>query len=193
MTVFRAFVAIDLPEDLHDSLDQVIAHYQETMGEVPVRWVPGKNIHLTLKFLGDVSESNYEMLTRIVAKEAASHPAFVISVGSVGAFPNMRRPRVIWTGVEAPEELYKVQRGLEAETTRLGYPPERRSFSPHLTLGRISRNASARDVRRISDVIKSEEIGYLGTARIDALHLFRSDLRPGGAVYTRMYSAPLRK
>ena len=158
---------------------------------MPVRWVPGENIHLTIKFLGDVSVANLEMLQKILQTEAKQHSCFEFSVGNLGAFPSISRPRVIWVGVEAPPELAALQRGIEVETARLGYAREKRSYSPHLTLGRVSRNADPENTRQIRTVLKNCTIGFLGAARVQEVHLYRSELQTGGAVYTRIFSAPL--
>ncbi len=191
MSVFRAFIAIDLPPHIQDKLDRVTEHFKQRLPDAPVRWVPASNVHLTLKFLGEVSEANYSMLTEILEVQAAEYGPIEISIGGLGAFPNKRRPRVIWIGVAAPSELEMLQRAIEAETTRLGYASEKRPFAPHLTVGRVMRNAGPGEIRKISQVLSSEEVGYLGVARITSVDLFRSDLKPGGAVYTRMYAAAL--
>jgi 2'-5' RNA ligase len=120
-----------------------------------------------------------------------AHPEFQISVGGIGAYPKIRRPRVIWIGVEAPSELIHLQRSIEAQTARLGYAKDRRSFSPHLTLGRVSRNATPREVRQIGNVLAETKIGFLGVTPVKEVHLYRSDLKPGGAVYTRLFTTPL--
>jgi len=191
MSVFRAFIPIELPEEMQTRVEQVIAHLKDNLPDIQVRWVPPKNIHLTLKFLGDVSDANYEILTKILAAEAATHKSFVFSIGGLGAYPNNRRPRVIWVGVEAPNEMLMLQRGIDAETARLGYASEKRKFTPHLTLGRVSRNAGARDIRTISQVLEKSEVGFLGVARVEEICLYRSELKPGGAVYTRLFNARL--
>ncbi len=189
MSVVRAFIAVDLPPDIQERLAQVTNELQEQMGDVPVRWVSAENMHLTLKFLGDVSLSNLEVLTDILRGETADREPMVISLGGLGAYPKPRRPRVIWVGVEAPGELVALQRGIDKQTGRVGYARDRRPFSPHITLGRVSRNATPRDVRVIGDVLSTKKIGFLGVARVKAVHLYRSDLQPGGAVYSRLFSA----
>ena len=105
MSVIRSFIAIDLPVELHESLQQVSDKIGEQLDRAPIRWVRVPNIHLTLKFLGDVSENNIPMINEILQAEAAHAKPFEISVGGFGVFPNITRPRVIWVGVEAPEEL----------------------------------------------------------------------------------------
>jgi len=191
MSVVRAFIAVDIPPDLQARLVKLAEDLRAQMGDVPVRWVPAENMHLTLKFLGDVSLANLDLLTDIIRSEAAERDEMVISLGGVGAFPHPRRPRVIWAGVEAPPELEMLQRCIERETARIGYPPEERPFSPHITLGRVSRGAAPAEVRAVGDVLQANKVGFLGVARLKEVHLYRSDLQRGGAVYTRMFSAPL--
>jgi len=192
MSVIRAFIAVDLPSDIQECLAQVTDQLIDKLGNIPIRWVASQNIHLTLKFLGDVSLNNIGVLTELVEAEAAQQKPMVISVGGVSAFPKVRSPRVIWVGVEAPQELVALHRGIDTQTARVGYAREKRSFSPHLTLGRVSRNATPQDVRLIGDVLASQKIGFLGVARLRSVHLYRSDLEPNGAVYTRLFSAQFK-
>lgn len=191
MSVIRAFIAVDLPPDLRARLAEICDGLCAEMGQVPVRWVPPEKMHLTLKFLGDVSLNNVSVLQDILSGETVDREPFVISLGGLGAFPKVRRPRVIWVGVEAPPELEALQRGIDKQTARVGYPPDRRPFSPHITVGRVSRNASPAEVRVIGDALNEANIGYLGVARVQAVHLYRSDLQSGGAVYHRLFTAEL--
>jgi len=191
MSVIRAFIAIELPPDVQDCLEQVSAQLKEQLGEKSVRWVPVQNIHLTLKFLGDVSVNSLGVLKEIMRAEAALHKPITFSVGSLGAFPKARSPRVIWVGVEAPAELIAFQKGVEARVTKVGYPADQRAFSPHLTLGRVSRNVSPGEVRKIGEVISASRVGFLGITRVEGVHLFKSDLQTSGAVYTRLFTASL--
>jgi 2'-5' RNA ligase len=193
MSVIRAFIAIDLSEEIEQQLDDVIRNYKKLLVNIPIRWVPAANIHLTMKFLGDVSLSNLDILIEMIQGEVSSHHQFDISVGGSGAFPNLRQPRIIWIGVEAPAELMALQNGIEAATAKLGYAREERAFSPHLTLGRISRNTSAEGIKIISKVLETTRIGFLGATCVEKIHLYRSDLQPTGAVYTQIFSSTLIK
>jgi 2'-5' RNA ligase len=193
MAVIRSFIAIDLPKHIQDPIDRVIQDLQTQQPKAPVRWVPAHNIHLTLKFLGEVSSNNLEMLTKILQAEVPRHRCFEIRVGTLGAFPSIYRPRVIWIGVEAPTDLMALQRSIEGETTRLGYMAEERPFSAHLTLGRVSHNATPDEVRQIGESLKAYKVGLLGATSVERVRLFRSDLEPGGAVYTPLYTIPLAK
>jgi 2'-5' RNA ligase len=191
MSVIRAFIAVDLNPEIRWMLEQVIKQLKVRLVDVPIRWVPVENIHLTLMFLGDVSLKNLEMLKKVLQNEVSNHHSFEFSVGSLGAFPNNRHARVLWVGVEAPAELINVQRGIEMAVSRLGYAREDRPFSAHLTLGRVSRNATSKDIHLISEVLDSTKVGFLGVAQVKAIYLLKSDLRPSGAIYTCIFSAPL--
>jgi 2'-5' RNA ligase len=110
-------------------------------------------------------------------------------VEGIGSFPNSRRPRVIWVGLHAPAALESLQRGIESASARLGYTPEEKGFSPHLTIGRVKQNLSALEIQHIRAGLEEIKIGLLGTVHVDAAHLFKSDLQPAGSVYTRLFSA----
>jgi 2'-5' RNA ligase len=193
MAIIRAFIAIDLSQDIQNRLDDVVNKYKSQLTQIPIRWVAASNIHLTLKFLGDLSLSNLNILTDMIQTEISSHHQFDISVGGSGAFPNIRQPRIVWVGVEAPLELTAIQNGIETTTGRLGYAREERAFSPHLTLGRVSRNATSQDVKAISKALESTKVGFLGATCVEKVHLYRSDLQPTGAVYTQIFSSSLIK
>jgi 2'-5' RNA ligase len=150
------------------------------------------NVHLTLKFLGDVSPTTLQNLAEAIKVEAASHGKFSISVGGLGAFPNPRRARVIWIGLEAPPALDTLRRGVEAAAAQLGYAPDGRPFSPHLTIGRVEQNASAADLQRIHTALEATKVGLLGTLQVEAVHILKSDLQPGGSVYSHLYAMPLK-
>jgi 2'-5' RNA ligase len=191
-TAIRAFIAIELPVWLQDQLGQAIVRLQERSPR-SVRWVAARNIHLTLKFLGNVSPENLAQLTRVIQNESNRVEPFDLNPGGLGAFPNKVHPRVIWIGVDAPPNLLVLQRAIDRETARLGYATEERPFSAHLTLGRVSQHAGPQDVRQVAETLALNSIGTLGTVTVDSLRLFRSDLRPGGAVYTPLYEARLGK
>jgi len=193
MEVIRAFIAINLSADVLERIEQVALDLKKRMNSVPIRWVPTENIHLTLKFLGNVSTANLELLKDILGNVASNHHECDISVGGIGVFPKPHNPRVIWVGMEVPQELFNLQREIEIETARLGYSREHRPFSPHLTFGRVSRNASTEDVQIIAESLENYKVGFLGATRVRTVYLFRSDLKPEGAEYTPIHSAALNE
>jgi 2'-5' RNA ligase len=193
MPVIRAFIAVNLSEDILERIDQVSQDLRNKMTGVPIRWVPVENIHLTLKFLGNVSTANLEILKDILGRVVSTHHECDISVGGIGAYPKPHNPRVIWIGMEVSQELVALQNSIEIESAKLGYSREYRPFSPHLTFGRVSRNASAQDVHVIAEALETYKVGFLGAARLKTVYLYRSDLKPDGAIYTPIFSAALKE
>lgn len=192
MSLLRAFIAVEIPPEIHQAIEKKTAPIRAALNKNLVRWVPTGNIHLTLKFLGDVSPTNLEMLAQMLNVEVSKHQTFEMKFEGLGAFPNPRRPRVIWIGIQAPAGLEALQHGIEAATATLGYPPEKRPFSPHLTVGRVKQKVSSAGMQKIRTALEETQIGTLGSAQVNAVHLFKSDLKPTGAVYTQLFSAPLK-
>ncbi len=188
----RSFIAIEMPAKIQAAIGQSTAELQKAVPKPLVRWVARENVHLTLKFLGDVSPANLEQLAEALKLEAAKQEAFSLSVHGLGAFPNLRRARVIWIGLEAPPALGSIQHCVEGLANRLGYPAEDRPFSPHLTIGRVGQSASAADLSRIRAALEGCQVGDLGTVNVEAVHIFKSDLLPSGSVYTHLYALPLK-
>lgn len=191
MGVIRAFIAVSLAEEVARGLARTLEDLKKRAPAGAVRWTPPGNIHLTLKFLGDVSEANIPAITRGLQTEVTRHPALTITAADLGAFPSMRRPRVIWIGLHAPPQLEALQRGLEVEMERLGYPRDERPFTPHLTLGRVRKETGPAELSDLSGVLERVKVGVLGITRVESVHLYRSVLSPGGSVYTRLFTAPL--
>jgi len=191
MSLLRAFIAIEIPLEIRQAVCIATSALQKGTGSL-VRWVPMENMHLTIKFLGDVAPSNVDILSQMLRAEADLFHSFELSLSGLGSFPNLKRPRVIYIGIQAPAALETIQRGIEATSRRLGYSSEERGFSPHLTIGRVKQNATATEQQTIRRALEETKIGALGTARVDSVHLYKSDLKPTGSVYTRLYSAPLQ-
>ena len=194
MSLLRAFIAVEIPIEIRKTVCNVIAPLQEEIGNA-VRWVPMDNMHLTLKFLGDVSPANVEMLSQMLRAEVDLFQCFDMHLRGLGAFPNTKRPRVIYVGIQAPPTLDALQRGIESAARRLGYESEERGFSPHLTVGRIKHalRVTGAEQQTIRRALEEARIDSLGTARVDSVHLYKSDLKPTGSVYTRLSSAQLKK
>ncbi|MGD8402622.1 MAG: RNA 2',3'-cyclic phosphodiesterase [Anaerolineales bacterium] len=192
MSLLRAFIAVEIPPEIHQAIDKETASIRAALDKSLVRWVPTGNIHLTLKFLGDVSPANLEMLAQMLNVEVSKQPVFEMEFVGLGAFPNPKRPRVIWIGIQAPAGLEALQYGIESAAATLGYPAEKRPFSPHLTIGRVKQKIGSAGMQKIRTALEETKVGTLGSARVSAVHFFKSDLKPTGAVYTQLFSAPLK-
>jgi 2'-5' RNA ligase len=193
MEKIRTFIAIELSESIKDDLTKL---QERLKGEAPrgsVRWVRAEGIHLTLKFLGDVPADQIGEITKALQKSCQGFAPFSLSCGRLGCFPNLKRPRVMWVGIqEETGTLAQLQKAIEENVAPLGYPPEKRKFSPHLTLGRVQRRVSSGDLRRLGELVGASEIGTLGHMEVRSVNLIRSDLRPSGAVYTRLAEVELK-
>jgi 2'-5' RNA ligase len=190
--MLRSFIAIETPLEIQKAIAQVAAPLKNILPKPLVRWVAPQNVHLTLKFLGDVSPANLEQLAEALNREAATHEIFSISIGGLGAFPNQRRARVIWLGLEAPPALAALQHGVDAAAAQLGYPLEERPFSPHLTIGRVAQTATGSDSLLIRNALESTKVGILGTVRVQAIHIYKSLLQPAGPVYSLLYTLSMK-
>ena len=192
MSRLRAFIAVDLPLEIRQDIQFATSNLRRDTGSI-IRWVAVENMHLTLKFLGEVPSENMEVLAQLIHTQADSFNSFDIHLSGIGSFPGPKRPRVIYIGIQAPAALEAFQRQVESATRRLGYKPEERAFAPHLTIGRVRQHVSADEQQKISRALEESTIDSLGTARVNSVHLYQSDLKPNGPIYTKLFSAHLRK
>ena len=188
----RSFIAVEIPAEIQRTILRHTASLQKTLVKPLVRWVEAQNLHLTLKFLGDVAPEALEQLNGALKVELINQGSFSMSVAGLGMFPNPQRPRIIWIGLEAPSALATLQHSVDTVAARMGYIPEEHPFSPHLTIGRVGQSVSQADRMKISAIIKTMTVGNLGLVHVEAVCIFKSDLRPGGSVYTPLYTLPLR-
>lgn len=192
MEMIRTFVAIELDE----TLMRILCQAQDELKRAPVarlaRWVSPSGIHLTLKFLGDVSSDRVAEITQAIVRACDSFAPFQISLSAAGFFPNAHRLRVVWVGVNGDlERLRQLQRAVESELSALGFAPERRGFQPHLTLARVRDHARPAEREELAKRIAALQVDTRSEMQVRAVHLIRSELRPTGAVYTSLASVPL--
>ncbi len=184
----RLFIAINLPAELRRTLWEATAPLRTP--DVPIRWVAPEAIHLTLKFLGDVAPPLSDPVAEGVSRAVGTARRFTLPIGGFGAFPSVRRPRVVWVGCEAVPPLELLQHRVEQEMAALGFEVEGRPFRPHLTLGRVrgdARGAPFRDFERTL-----EPLTYDAEAPVEAVELMESRLSRAGATYTVRHRAELR-
>ncbi len=175
----RLFAAITIPARERKRLFKAAASLREA--GLPVRWVDVDAIHLTLKFLGEVPKDRVDRVRASLAAVAAKSRPFEVGLGGFGAFPSLRKPRVIWAGAYASPELRCLKHDLEWEFAELGYEREARAFHPHLTLGRARPEAAAGDFRDLEELV--EPLKYQGTLTVNSVVLLRSTPGPQGASY----------
>lgn len=185
METVRTFIAIVLPESVIRQLAQVQRQLERQAPPESIRWVKPEGIHLTLKFLGDTPVGKLDAIRAALAAVASQASPCAFTVGGLGCFPNARRPRVIWVGVQPMgEELASLQQAVERAMKPLGFPPEGRDFTPHLTLGRVRDRIPPADLSRLGALVSSTDIGTLGEVQARGFALIQSVLKPSGAEYT---------
>lgn len=180
----RAFLAIPLPKTIADRLQALSAELASGSNPGAVRWVQSHSIHLTIKFLGEISSARARIIARWMDQTLTGQPDFSIRLRQLGAFPNQAKPRVIWLGVEdASGRLLGLQQCLEDELAKLGFAREGRSFKPHLTLGRVRDGARAGSVQQLASLLASVPSPEPLEFNAAGLTLFQSELKPGGALH----------
>ncbi len=182
----RTFLAIDLPAEIKNELDKIQKRLKPKVEGV--RWTRPEGIHLTLKFFGYVVGDDHSSISAAVKTSIKGVKPFTLDLGTIGAFPGPTRPRVIWIGIGGQiKELIDLQKNLDRNFEQIGFPPEDRAFKPHLTLGRLKIPGSAVGFPKVLEEGKNYQAGSF---RCQGLSLFRSDLRPAGAIYTRLEEFP---
>ena len=189
MSEIRAFIAFNFSEEIYSSLDKVTIDIKKRLSSLPIRWVPVHNIHLTIKFLGNITPFDVEKLKKALSDVSHTTTYIKISLLGSGTFPSYRRPRVIWIGLKYPPKLEEFQRLLEDRTAYDGFPREKRKFSPHITIGRVAKKADKKEITEIGRILENINIGQIGTDCLNQVHIFSSDLNRGGPVYNKLFTA----
>ena len=186
----RVFVAVELPDAVKAEFAGLVAAI-DALGVRGARTVRPEGIHLTLKFLGDVSVELVPEIEAAMDSAAGEMAPFDLSLGDAGVFPNPRATRVLWIGVAGDlDSLGRLQRRVEESLAELGFRPERRGFNPHITAGRIRDSVSNADRRRVTETLLSHEYAR-PMIRVESISLIRSTLHPHGAIYESLYSVGL--
>lgn len=194
METIRTFIAVPLPDSLLEELTALQRRLDRRVPPRSTRWVRAEGIHLTLKFLGDTPKEKLPDIQQALAAVARHAPACSFTVEGLGCFPNPRRPRVVWVGVQEPTgRLAALQDSIEEVLAPFGYPPEGRGFTPHLTLGRVRRKVSRSDAARVGEVVTSTTVGLLAEVPADHFALIHSVLKPTGAEYTTLENLLLQR
>jgi RNA 2',3'-cyclic 3'-phosphodiesterase len=184
----RAFVALRLSAEVEDEVAEFIESLQPHGNRRgAIRWIPRANLHLTLRFLGDrVEAATLDRLDRALLSIAAATPSFTIGVRGTGAFPNLARPRVVWVGLES-DDLIALAARIERAAIESGLAPERRPYSPHLTIGRL------RDLRgwgELRSAIEAASDREFGRSPVQSMMLYRSILSSASATYEELAHYP---
>ena len=185
----RVFLAIELDSETRSTLETFQRELQELLP--PINWVRPQSWHLTVKFLGEIEESQLEPIQRAVEEAACHGTCFSLRIEGFGGFPHLRMPRVLWAGVSGQvDELHLLALHVDETLSPLGFPSESKPFRAHLTLARIKDRAREVGVALTkSDVL--QHVHFFGNIMVERLCLFKSELKPTGAIYQKLWEIPL--
>ena len=184
----RAFLAVELSDALRASLAALLDQLRQS--DPKVSWVPPQNLHLTLRFLGDVERSTLDTLDEELSQTLREVEGFQLSVQGIGAFPNRRKPAIVWAGfLDPPKQLFTAQALTETTACSIGLEAQARRFTPHITLGRIR---DPRQALKIFDDIVHFETFQAGEFSVRAVSLFSSELTAQGAIHRKLKEFALK-
>lgn len=183
----RLFVALNFPEEVRFRIWTATEDLRNA--GLPVRWVEAERLHVTLKFIGEVADERAPVFSAVLEEAVDGHGPLTVRLGSLGAFPSLRAPRVLWLGMETGDDLGGLQESVERAVARLGVERDRRDFHPHVTLGRTRRRLRPPETEAL---LREAEAGraaeYREEHRAETIELMRSRLGRGGARYSEMSS-----
>lgn len=184
----RLFLALNLPEDARRDMHEAAAPMREAAPS-EIGWTPAERLHLTLKFLGEQPDEMPERLEAALRPVLLRHRSLVLEIRGTGAFPTMRRPRVIWMAVRPEPRLELLHHDVEVTCEALGFEVEGRPFRPHLTLGRVRPGAPADLGKRLAAAAKT--VHFRRSALVESVDVMRSELATGGSRYTVLHRVML--
>jgi 2'-5' RNA ligase len=188
MSKIRAFIAIELPLDIKIALKSLQSNLRQP-GSNAVKWVDPVNLHLTLKFLGDIAPAQITTVSSAMQTASQNTRPFRLQVHTAGAFPDLKRVQVIWIDLKGDLDiLLNLQKNLDSALAKLGFAPETRLFSPHLTLGRVRDAVTPLEKQIIGNSISAASLESTLTFTVSSLNLMQSQLFPSGPVYTCLKS-----
>jgi 2'-5' RNA ligase len=193
MEPIRCFIAVELPEEIKKGLKELQSRLQKG-SQAPAKWGDPYSIHLTLKFLGDVAADKTDAITKAMAEAVQGTSSFHLEVKELGAFPNLQRVQIVWVGVSGEvDKLVRLQQRLESGLEGLGFAPEGRRFTPHLTLARVRDQASPIERENLGQLIAATEFDAGHSFTVEAVNLMKSQLTREGPIYSRLSSVALNQ
>jgi len=183
----RTFIAIELSEEIRNALAQIQSHLKYAGADI--KWVEKNNVHLTLRFLGEIDEERCEKVKAALDQIAGEFKPFELNLKDIGAFPKIEFPRVIWVGLDkGAKESAEIAKRIDAELSKIGFQEETRPFAAHLTIGRVR---SSKNKEALKEKITDYRLPVTKSEIISSMILFRSTLTPKGPIYTKLHEAKL--
>jgi RNA 2',3'-cyclic 3'-phosphodiesterase len=193
MKLIRSFIAVDYPPGVKQAILQIIEQGKQKIKPGLVRWVAETNLHLTLKFLGELDAKRLDQVIENLHQLADEVSPFEYTVSGRGMFPNSTHPRILWVGAETCPPLTRLAGSVDLAAHKTGLPLEDRPFTPHLTIARVNRDLPNLDLKTIGDSFQHISADHLGLVQVDHITLYQSQLFPDGAKYTPLSVIHLAK
>jgi len=192
MEQVRSFIAIKLPDELKVELSELEASLKLS-NLSSVKWVDPYSIHLTIKFLGSIAVDKIAEIVKVMEDAAEGITSFHLELGELGVFPNLKRVQVVWVGLKGDvDRLGYLQQRIESGLIPLGFAPESRKFTAHLTLARLRNQASSSERQRFGELIANTGFKAIHGIEVDSINLMKSQLTREGAIYSRIGSVALK-
>ena len=187
--LIRSFIAIELPTTVKQELTTLEDLLKKRCPQV-VRWVDPQNIHVTLKFLGDVDSDRVDEINMAIDEATQGMSPFHLELKDLGVFPNLNKVNIIWVDTKGDlDKLTYLQKQIESNMEQLGFAREDRDFTPHLTIGRVRDYVSPDDRKKIGQVLSQTAFASAQVITVNSVNLMKSQLTNTGAIYTRLYAS----
>ena len=190
--IIRSFFAIPVSAACRQEINKCVMELKKNLPPV-LRWVDIENIHITLKFLGEFNSNDIAPLKNKLETVLSTANQFSLTFQNLGVFPNERKPKVVWIGINSPSQLKLLFEEVEKAAFALGYPIEERGFSPHITLGRVKNDVNNQDLFQIGRFIQNRKVGEICKSQVKGVTFFQSKLSPAGPVYSELFFIGLKQ
>jgi len=189
----RTFIAVDFPPLMIEKIDRIINYFKTQLPQKPLKWVAAHQLHLTIKFIGELPDHQLPEIKSILTNVIGNQPVFTMGIEGLGMYPNEQKPHVVWLGITGKRPLIVVHNILDQALEKVGIPPEKRKFNPHLTLARVRRQADQVAVMEIGKRLCQFKVDSLGTINVEKIRFYQSKLTPKGPIYSSLLTIPLNK
>ena len=193
MDTLRTFIAVDFPIEIKAKIEEITTYFKTQLPSKVIKWVDANNMHLTLKFMGETPANQLEPIKRAMQQVVNTFPIFEIAIENLGMYPNAKKPRVVWLGISGEKNLISLHKQIDQALKEIGIQPERRPFSPHLTVGRVRRSVDPESVIIVGKTLSEFKVSTLGRVTINEVVYYQSELTPQGPNYTILQSTPLNQ
>jgi len=191
--MLRTFIAVDFPPETLTKIAKIIGYFKTQTPMDALKWVSAENLHLTIKFIGDIPKDKLVQIRMIIKEALVDKLPFKIGIGGLGMYPNKNNPRVIWLGVTYDQTLRDIHHVLNHSLKNAGIEPDKRDYSPHITIARIRQRTQEETRQEIGATLSKFKVDSLGEIKINEIILYQSELTRKGPIYTPLLSQPLNQ